>query len=151
MSKWDEIKSRLEHLGGSVKLLADGHEVSLHKVHDGKRVFVSVYVDGYIKGKWTMADQGKPAYPEARFFRPTKSAVWSKKQLPNLKKIYGKKKAEEMVKPRVIAFLPEFGTERSAVAHLKKHFPDLEILEPKPADPLRDCPPISMLPPDADE
>lgn len=151
MNKWDEIKQRLEHLGGSVKLLADGHEVSLRKVHDGKRVFISVYVDGYIKGKWTAAEEGKPVYPEGRFFRPAKSAVWSRKQLPNLKKIYGKKKAEEMVKPRVICFLPEFGTEGSAVAHMKKHFPDLEVLDPKPANPLRDCPPISMLPRDGDQ
>jgi len=127
MSKWEEIKSRLENLGGSVKLLADGHEVSLYKVHDGKRVFVSVYVDGYVKGEWMMTDKGQPLHPESRFFRPAKKALWSRKQLPALRKIYGKKKAEEMVKPRVIAFMPDFGTEGSAVAHLKKHFPDLEI------------------------
>ncbi|NWO05546.1 MAG: hypothetical protein HLX50_07540, partial [Alteromonadaceae bacterium] len=35
--------------------------------------------------------------------------------------------ADRMVTPQVIGFVPDFGTEGSAVAHLKKHFPDLEI------------------------
>ena len=52
MSKWEEIKSRLEHLGGSVELLADGHKVTLRKVHNGKRIFVVVYVDDYQRGQF---------------------------------------------------------------------------------------------------
>lgn len=134
MSKWGEIKSRLEHLGGSVKLLADGHEVSLRKAHNGKTIFVIVYVDGHIKGEWTKAEDEKPVHPEARFWRPVKRAAYKKKGYSQLKRVFGKKEADQMVTPRVIGFVPDFGTEGSAVAHLKKYFPDLEILEPKETD-----------------
>lgn len=131
MNKWDEIKSRLEHLGGSVDLLADGHTLNLRKVHNGKRIFVVVYVDHYQRGEWTRAEDGQPVHKEARFWRPMKRALHSKKDYNSLKRAFGKKKADLLVTPQVICFVPDFGTERSAVAHLKKHFPDLEILEPK--------------------
>lgn len=134
MDKWQEIKKRLEHLGGSVDLIADGCELGLRKVHDGKRIFVSVYVNGYIKAKWIKADDdGRPVHPEARFWRPMKKAAWSKKDYRDLRKIWGKRKADAMITPRVVAFVPDFGTEGSVVAHLKKHFPDLEIKQPEGA------------------
>lgn len=151
MSKWNEIKKRLEHLGGQVTLLADGHKVDLRKVHNGKEIFVTVYVDGYQRGIWTEEKDGKPVYPEARFWRPMRRAMYQKKGYASLKRAFGKKEADRMVTPQVIGFVPHFGTEGSAVAHLKKHFPDLEIVEPKPADPLHDGPPISMLPRDSDQ
>lgn len=130
MNKWDEIKSRLEHLGGSVNLRADGYKVTLRKVHNGKSIFVVVYVDDYQRGEWTKHEDGKPVHPESRFWRPVKRAAYKKKGYSQLKRVFGKKEADQMVTPRVIGFVPDFGTEGSAVAHLKKNFPDLEILEP---------------------
>lgn len=127
MSKWDEIKSRLEDLGGSVTLLADGHEVRLYKVHNGKRIFIVVYVDGRIRGEWFAAEDGQPMSPEARFWRPVKRAAYKRKGYSQLKRAFGKKKADQLVTPQVVAFAPDFGTAGSAVAHLKKHFPNLEI------------------------
>lgn len=135
MNKWDEIKRRLEHLGGSVNLRADGHKVTLRKVHDGKRIFVVVYVDDYQRGEWTEEKDGKPVHPEARFWRPLKRAMYRKKGYNQFKRAFGKKEADRMVTPRVIGFVPDFGTEGAAVTHLKKHFPDLEIIErEEPAD-----------------
>ncbi|MDM8181277.1 hypothetical protein [Marinobacter salarius] len=131
MSKWDEIKSRLEHLGGSVELLAGGHKLSLMKLHDRKRIFVRVYVDDLVKMEWTEAKDEQPVHSEGRFWRPMKRAAYPKKVYTSAKRALGKKEADRMVTPRVIGFVPDFGTEGAAVAHLKKHFPDLEILEPK--------------------
>lgn len=128
MSKWDEIKSQLEHLGGSVNLRADGHKVTLRKVHNGKRIFVVVYVDDYQRGEWTKHNKGKPVHPEARFWRPMRRAAYQKKGYSQLKRVFGKKKADQMVTPQIIGFVPDFGTEGAAVAHLKRNFPDLEIL-----------------------
>lgn len=127
MDKWKEIKGRLAHLGGSVDLLADGYTLSLVKAHDGKKIFVRVFVEGVIKGEWTKAEDGAPVHPEARFWRPMRRAAYRKKAYPHLKRVFGKKKADRMVAPQVIGFVPDFGTEGAAVAHLKKHFPDLEI------------------------
>lgn len=127
MDKWKEIKNRLAGLFGSVPLLADGYELGLRKVNNGRKIYVAVYVNGWIDGKWSTAKDGKPVHPEARFWRPVKKAAWGKKDYKSLKIAFGKKRADEMTTPRVICFVPEFGTENSVVAHLKKHFPDLEI------------------------
>lgn len=127
MNKWEEIKDALNHLGGSITLLADGHELTLRKSHNGKKIFVVVWVDGEVKGEWTKHKDGKPAYPEGRFWRPMKRATYKKKNYAAIKRAFGKKEADLTTTPRVIGFAPDFGTEGSAVAHLKKHFPDLEI------------------------
>lgn len=127
MDKWGEIKERLKHLGGSVELLADGHELALVKAHNGKKIFVRVYVDGFVKGEWTKTEDGQPVHPEGRFWRPMKRAAYPKKVYAKAKRAFGKKEADRMVTPRVIGVVPDFGTEGAVVAHLKKHFPDLEI------------------------
>lgn len=127
MDKWKEIKERLANLSSSVELLADGYTLSLVKVHDGKKIFVRVYVDGFVKGEWTKSEHGTPVHPEARFWRPMKRAAYPKKVYAKAKRAFGKKEADRMVTPRVIGFVPDFGTEGAVVAHLKKHFPDLEI------------------------
>ncbi|MGP9798176.1 hypothetical protein ACT3UJ_12550 [Halomonas sp. 86] len=127
MDKWKEIKERLAHLGGSVELLADGYTLTLAKVHDGKKIFVYVYINGTVEGKWTDTKDGEPVHPEGRFWRPMKRAPHPKKYYAQFKRAFGKKEADRMVAPRVIGVVPTFGTEGAVVAHLKKHFPDLEI------------------------
>lgn len=127
MDNRKKIKERLAHLGGRVELLADGHRLSLVKAHDGKKIFVCVFVDGSVDFKWTKTEDGKPVLPEGRFWRPMKRAAYPKKAHQSLKRIYGKKEADRLVAPQVIGVVPDFGTEGAAVAHLKKHFPDLEI------------------------
>ena len=62
-----------------------------------------------------------------------KRAAYKKRAYNSLKRVFGKKKADQMVAPQVIGFVPDFGTEGAAVAHLKKHFPDLEIKQDKEA------------------
>lgn len=127
MDKWKDIKERLKHLGGRVELQADGHTLSLVKAHDGKKIFVIVFVNGVVEGKWTETKDEKPVYPEGRFWRPVKRAPYPKKRYASFKRVFGKKEADRMVTPRVIGVVPNFGTEGAVVAHLKKHFPDLEI------------------------
>lgn len=127
MDKWQEIQRRLVYLGGHVDLLADGYELNLRKVHNGKRIFVVVYINSELKDIWTEEKDGQPVYPEARFWRPRKQATYPKKHYKQLKRVFGKRKADDMITPKVIGFVPDFGTEGAVVAHLKKHFPDLEI------------------------
>lgn len=127
MDKWKDIKERLKHLGGRVELLADGHELQLVKMHDGKKIFVVVYVDGTVDFEWTKTEDGKPVHPQGQFWRPLKRAPPPKKVYASAKRAFVKKEADRMVTPRVIGVVPNFGTEGAVVAHLKKHFPDLEI------------------------
>jgi hypothetical protein len=151
MDKWQEIENRLSGVFGSVKAAAGGHEISLEKQVDKERLIVAVYVDGWIRGEWTRATaDGEPEFLQARFWRPYRARPWKLSQYKNLKKAFGKKKADEMTALKTCAFMPYWNTPKSLVRHLKKNFPDLELRDSVPADPLRDCPEISMLPRDAD-
>lgn len=135
MDKWDEIKQRLAHLGGHVDLVVGSYTVNLRKVHNGRRIFVVVYVNGQMKGIWTEQKDGKPVHPEGCFWRPVKRTTCPKKHYKQLKRVFGKREADDMVTPKVVCFAPDFRTEGAAVAHLKKHFPDLEIKrEPSETD-----------------
>lgn len=131
MDKWKRIEEKLRYVFGNVKVRADGHEVTFDKRVDTKKqkLVIETYVDGWIKGEWMNVQNGQPLHPEGRFFRPRKSAVWKRKDFKMLKKIYGTKKAEEMVTPKVIVLDPYWGSPRTLVAHLKREFPDLEIVE----------------------
>lgn len=128
--KWQKMKQALRPSYGHVKIEADGYTVDLMKASDGEKIWVQVWVNGVFEGRWTAHEDGLPKYPEGRFLRPMKRATWKRSQFAELKKIFGKKQAEEMITPRVIGFLPDFGTAGSAVAHFKKHFPECRLIEP---------------------
>lgn len=133
LDKWQKMRLALRPSFGRVQLEVDGYEVSLNKASDGEKIWVQVWVNGSFKGCWTSAKDGLPVHPEGRFLRPMKRAIWKPSKYEDLKKVFGKKRAEEMTTPRVIGFLPDFGTARSAVAHFKKNFPECRIIEPEEA------------------
>ena len=128
MEKWKELEKSLQGVFGSATIHADGHEVTLLKRLDGEKLVIQVGVDGWIKGAWSMVDgKGEPKHPEGRFYRPMRSRAWPLKQYKDLRKVFGKRKADEMTALRTMALSPYWNSPRSLVSHLKKHFPDLEL------------------------
>ncbi|MFW6346629.1 MAG: hypothetical protein ACOC0M_09920 [Halomonas sp.] len=128
MNKWQQLEEQLQGIFGCATILADGHEVTLQKRLDDEKLVIQVGVDGWIKGAWHEVDgQGEPVHPEGRFWRPMKSRVWPLKQYKELKKVFGKRQADEMTALRTVVFSPYWGSPRSLISHLKKHFPDLEL------------------------
>lgn len=128
MSKWKELEEKLSGVFGGATILADGHEVILQKRLDREKLVIEVGVDGWIKGAWSSVDrQGQPKHPEGRFYRPMRSRVWPLKQYKELRKVFGKRKADEMTALRVVAVSPYWNSPRSLISHLKRNFPDLEI------------------------
>lgn len=128
--KWQKMTQALRPSYGSVKIEVDGYTVDLQKASNGEKIWVQAWVNGTFEGRWTAQQDGLPKYPEGRFLRPMRRAIWKRSKLAELKKVFGKKKAEEMVTPEVVGFLPDFGTAGSAVAHFKKHFPECRLIEP---------------------
>ena len=55
--------------------------------------------------------------------------VYKLSQYKNLRRVFGKKRADEMTALKTCAFMPYWNTPKSLVRHLKKNFPDLEILD----------------------
>ncbi|AXY41618.1 hypothetical protein [Halomonas sp. JS92-SW72] len=128
MNKWQQLEEQLKGVFGSATILADGHEVIFQKRLDGEKLVIQVGVDGWIKGTWHKVDEhGNPEHPEGRFWRPMKRRAWQLKQYKELKKVFGKKKADEMTALRTVAFSPYWGSPRPLISHLKRHFPDLEL------------------------
>jgi len=128
--KWQRLEAALAGPFGRANALAGGHELSFKKALNGEKLVVNVYVDGWIKGEWTRAENDQPAHPEGQFWRPMSRRLWKPKDHGNLKRAFGKKRADEMTRLRVYCFSPSWNSPRSLVRHLKKHFPDLELLEP---------------------
>lgn len=131
IDKWKQLENMLAGPFGYAKAVADGHEIIMKKVLYSKaneKLLVEVFVDGEICGKWTHAENGQPVNPEAWFWQPKRSRTWPLKKYKTLKNIYGKKKADDMTALKVIMFSPYWSSTVTLVRHLKKHFPDLDIL-----------------------
>ncbi|MDN3524330.1 hypothetical protein QWY79_03515 [Halomonas sabkhae] len=129
MDKWKELEQQLGGIFGCARLRAEGHEVILQKRLDGEKLVIQVGVDGWIKGAWSMVDdQGEPKHPEGRFYRPMRSRAWPLKQYKELRKVFGKRKADEMTALRTAAVSPYWNSPRTLISHLKKRFPDLDLL-----------------------
>jgi len=129
MDKWKELAELLTGAFGVAKVRANGHEVIFQKCVHREKLVVQVWVDGVMKGDWTsVGDKGEPKHPEGRFFFPMKRRPWKLKQYKELKKVFGKKEADNMTELRVVGFLPYWGSPRPLISHLKKNFPDLELL-----------------------
>lgn len=130
MDKWKRLAEKLSGLYlAHATIVADGHTVSFYKRVHKEKLVIETFVDGYFKGKWMNVKDGKPEYSEGRFFRPRKKANGTKKEYSALKRIFGKKKADEMVTPKLFMVDPCWGSPRTLIAHLKREFPDLEIVE----------------------
>lgn len=130
MDKWKQLEQRLSGWMGKAEIRADGYEVIFVKRMDkSEKLVIETYINGQIKGEWMKAEKEKPLYPEARFWFPRKASAWKKKAYPQLKRLHGKKKADQMTTPKVIMFSPVWGSARTLIAHLKRNFPDLELID----------------------
>jgi hypothetical protein len=130
LDKWQQLEARLGGVFGDATATAGGHELRFVKRLDGERLVIQVFVDGWIKGEWSKADEnGEPVHPEGWFWRPYRSRAWKLKQYPQLKRAFGKKKADQMTALKTVAYLPSWNTPGTLVRHLKKRFPDLELKE----------------------
>lgn len=130
MNKWKQLEEQLSGVFASAKIKADGYEVAFQKrLGKGERLVIETYVNGYIKGEWMLTgENGTHKHPEARFFRPHKCRLCKLKEYPKLKRIFGKKQADTMVELKTVAFSPTWNSPRTLISHLKKNFPDLELV-----------------------
>lgn len=130
LDKWQQLEGRLHGVYADVTAVAGGHEVRFMKHLCGERLVIRVFVDGWMKGAWSAAAKnGEPAHPEGWFWRPYRSRAWKLQRHPQLKRAFGAHKADQMTALKTVAYLPEWNSPRTLVRHLKKRFPDLEMIE----------------------
>lgn len=128
-TKWQKIEETLKGVYGCCKIRADGYETTFIKMLEGQRLVTAVYVDGEIKGEWYKAKDGKPVHPQARFWCEKRRRLYPISKYNALKKAFGKKEADQMTALKILCFVPIWTSPRSLIQHLKKHFPELEIME----------------------
>lgn len=130
MNKWQELEQQLSGVFASATIKADGYEVSFYKrLGKGERLVIETYVNGYIKGEWfSTGENGTPKHLEARFFRPHKCRLYKLKDYSKLKRVFGKKQADKMVELITVAYGPTWKSPRTLISHLKKNFPDMELV-----------------------
>lgn len=134
MDKWKQLEQQLSGVFGNAKIHADGHEVTFEKHLHGEKLVVLAGVDGWVKGEWwKVDDNGKPVHSEGRFWCPCRSRAYKLKQYASLKRAFGKKKADQMTALRTVAVQPFWGSPRTLISHLKKNFPDLELVSSEEA------------------
>ena len=73
----------------SMKLLIDGHKINLYNTIDSKKmiVYVSLYVDDFIKGEYSKIDNEIGN----KFYQRTKLPLYSSRELKERIKDFGKK------------------------------------------------------------
>jgi len=126
--KWKQLEQSLDGIFSRVNARADGYALKFVKSLDGQRLVTLVYVNGEIKGEWFKAENGKPAHREGRFWCPHRRRAWPLKKYSELKKVFGKRKADQMTALETVCFSPIWTSPRSLTKHFKKNFPDLQIM-----------------------
>ncbi len=123
----DALIARLNGAYGSAELMCDGHRINFEVRRASAkslRYVLCVFVDGYWKSKWSLADyQG----PEQKFARRTEKNLYSEKDRKQMLKaapLYGRKGSaerkayEERINTKWVYFDPSFSNGRAAINHL---------------------------------
>ncbi|MOA43865.1 hypothetical protein D3C78_1660650 [compost metagenome] len=80
----------------------------------------TVYVDGYIKWEWMSASKdGQPLHEEARrFCRKVSKTLYSRKQIEEYRKVFGKREAAKKEALKIVHFRPSWKSFNSLKKHL---------------------------------
>ncbi|MDD5044837.1 MAG: hypothetical protein PHG51_04750 [Candidatus Omnitrophica bacterium] len=123
--EWKKVKYTLDAFFGSVVMHVDGHMVKFQKNQVGtNKLAIMTYVDGWYRGKWTKED------PEIHYLRPVEKAIWKRKQIEELKKVYGKRqwaKVKTKYEEKYVYYTPLWFAVSSIRRHYEKTFKDIEL------------------------
>ncbi len=132
-AQWEEIKNALSHPYGMAYFKCDDYLVSARIEQSKMRLVIAVYVNGYIRGRWTWSGKAchlneMPEIPRRFYFLSKKHKTAKEIDLNN--KIFGKKRCKvEGINDPLCHALPWFNTAGAFVAHLKKHNTSIEVLD----------------------
>lgn len=119
---WDALKAQMDSPWGQMQLQCDQYVVTLQQQTSSKSRSweTTVYVDGYIKGEWMSASKdGQPLHEEARrFCRKASKALYSRKQIEEYRKVFGKREAAKMEARKFVLFWPYWKSFNSLKKHL---------------------------------
>ncbi len=124
-----ELAAKLDFPWGDVRLICDGHSVTLQVQRDACtaiRYSVMTYVDGYFKGEWMKGEA-----PEAKFLRKQVRPLFSPAHRKAIEKIVGKRRfaSQEYDNYRKTStnYMPYWPNGKAAINHLCKVCESVEV------------------------
>lgn len=119
---WDALKAQMDSPWGEMKLQCDQYEVLLQQQTSfkSKSWSTAVYVDGFIQGEWFGASRdGQPLHEEARrFYRKVSTALYSRKEIEEARKAFGKREATKRETIKFVRFDPWWKSFNALKKHL---------------------------------
>jgi len=111
---------------GVVVLNCDGDRITLSVQEEKPLKFVVVvYVNGWFKGEWMLAD--KPVH-EQRYMRKAVRPLWSASYKAKMEKAWGKRYVKKHYSGTMTLFYSTWSSGKAAIAHLVKVCESIEIL-----------------------
>lgn len=126
---WNALEAQMGSPWGRMTLKCDQFEVTLVQETSPKSKSwrTSVYVDGVIKGEWMRAEGDQPKCEEARrFLRRVGRSAYTKKQIDEWRKVFGKREAAKMEAQKYFYFDPGWSSYRSLKKHLQENNNSIE-------------------------
>lgn len=128
--QWDDLKSRVNTMFSGVFLLCDGYLVSARLERNKMKLYIAVFVNGYMKGKdcWS----GKKSEVEqmsdiARKFHSRKIVRQPAKEIKQWEAILGKRECKKRgIYDGRIYTVPYFASAAGFIAHIRKHCQSIE-------------------------
>ena len=120
---WKTVEERLVYPGATIRLRADGREVTLQVHREGIRMQIGVYVDGWMRGEWIFND----CEERRRFMRPKvrKPKPYTRSQIRAL----GKNWCEEQIKRHTVTYwLPYWPSVRLLRRHFEANNESIELI-----------------------
>lgn len=111
-----------------VQLKCDGYDISLRIQRHKMKLVVGIYVNGTVKGIWSMEHE---KHPEAKYLAPHYINLYKPSQKQRIIKVWGKRRAyqeyPELDTKREYR-LPYFANATKAINHLIKVSDSIELL-----------------------
>lgn len=130
---WDDLQELMGQPYGSMKLQCDQFTVSLvqHAQPLSRKWVTYVFVDGYSRGEWCIADENGEAKHEVarRFLRKSSKAFFSAKEIDAHRKIFGKRQAAELAAKRHVWFHSDWTSFNSLKKHLIANNSSIQRIE----------------------
>jgi len=129
--QWVEITEQMDRLYSAVHLRCDGYLLTTNMHRNKNKLEISIYINGVMKGEWIGCYKTDDEFSDIqrKFCKVSKMAIWSKKELFSLEKIWGKREAKKRGYYNKNLFVsPCWGSAKRLVSHLKKHNQNIEVL-----------------------
>lgn len=92
---WTKVKEAWGQPYKSIEIEADGYKLQLLTTMWNMKVYMLVYVNGYLEGKNFLKHNGQWSDIATRFHRSSYKSFWKAKQIKEIEKALGKKYAKE--------------------------------------------------------